>query len=71
MIRLRLADNEPLSVEHSLLVHQYCPGVLEQDYANRSLRKMLADEYGIHISNAKQTIRAFPATKSLADLLEV
>ena len=35
LVRLRLADDEPLSVEHSLLVHNYCPGVLEQDYANR------------------------------------
>jgi GntR family transcriptional regulator len=71
LVRLRLADDEPLSVEHSLLVHNYCPGVLEQDYANRSLRKMLTDEYGIHITNAKQTIRAVPATKNLADLLKV
>lgn len=71
LIRLRLADDEPLSIEHSLLVHSYCPGILEQDYANNSLRKMLVDQYNIHISNAKQIIRAVPATKNLADLLDV
>ena len=71
LVRLRLADDEPLSVEHSLLVHRYCPGVLGQDYANRSLRQMLADEFNIHITSARQRIRAVPATQYLADLLEI
>jgi len=71
LVRLRLADDEPLSVEHSLLVHSYCPGILQQDYANNSLRKMLADQYNIHITSAKQKIRAVPATEELADLLDV
>lgn len=71
LIRLRLADDEPLSVEHSSLVYRYCPGILEQDYANRSLRKMLVDEYNIHITYAKQKIRAVPATRAMADLLDV
>ena len=67
--RLRLADDEPLSFEHSLLLHKFCPGILEQDYANRSLRKTLADQFNIHITNAKQIIRAVPATEKMADLL--
>jgi GntR family transcriptional regulator len=71
LVRLRLADDEPLSVEHSLLVHTYCPGILDQDYANNSLRKMLADQYNLHITSAKQKIRAVPATQELADLLNV
>jgi GntR family transcriptional regulator len=71
LVRLRLADDEPLSVEHSLLVHRFCPGILSQDYANRSLRKMLADEFNIHITSARQRIRAVSATKSLAELLEI
>ncbi len=71
LVRLRLADDEPLSVEHSLLVHSMCPGILAQDYANNSLRKMLAEEYNIHLVSAKQTIRAVPATKNLAALLDV
>lgn len=71
LVRLRLADDEPLSVEHSLLVHSYCPGILEEDYANRSLRQMLADEFNIHITSARQRIRAVSATKSLAEILEI
>jgi GntR family transcriptional regulator len=45
--------------------------VLDQDYANRSLRKMLADEYNLHITSAKQKIRALPATQYLAELLKI
>jgi GntR family transcriptional regulator len=71
LVRLRLADDEPLSVEQSLLVYEFCPGILEQDYANNSLRKMLADQYNIHITSAKQKIRAVPATEELASLLSV
>lgn len=71
LVRLRLADDEPLSVEHSLLVHRFCPGILSQDYANRSLRAMLAEEFNIHITHARQRIRAVPATRSLAELLGI
>ena len=71
LVRLRLADDEPLSVEHSVLVHSNCLGVLDQDYANRSLRQMLADEYNIHITNARQRVRAVAASKTQADLLEI
>ena len=71
LVRLRLADGEPMSVEHSLLIHRYCPGVLEQDYANHSLRRMLVDEYNIRIVSAQQKIRAVSASKYYADLLHI
>lgn len=69
--RLRLADNEPMSVEVSFLVHRYCPGILTQDYTAQSLRLMLAERYGIHITSARQTIQAITATDDLAALLAV
>jgi GntR family transcriptional regulator len=71
IVRLRLADNEPMSVEYSYLVHRYCPGILEQDYANSSLRKMLEDKFNIRIVYARQRIRAVPASQELAELLEI
>ena len=71
LVRLRMADDEPLSVEHSLLVHRYCRGILDQDYANSSLRQMLVDQYNIRIVTAKQKIRAVSATEYIADLLDV
>lgn len=69
--RLRLADNEPMSVEVSFLVHQYCPGILTEDYTTQSLRRMLEENYKIRITSAQQTIQAISATDDLADLLTI
>jgi GntR family transcriptional regulator len=68
--RLRLADGEPMSIEESFLVHHYCPGILEGNYAANPLREALL-QYGIRWSHAKQTIRAIQASPELADLLSV
>ena len=69
--RLRLADGEPMSIEESHLVHRYCPGVLEGDYASNPLREALERDYGIRWTHAKQTIRAISASHNLARLLSV
>jgi GntR family transcriptional regulator len=69
--RLRLADGEPMSIEESYLVHRYCPGVLEHDYSQQPLRETLERDYGIHITYAKQVIKALTATDELAGLLEI
>jgi GntR family transcriptional regulator len=69
--RLRLADGEPMSIEESHLVHRYCPGVLEGNYASNPLREALERDYGIRWTHAKQTIRAISASRNLARLLSV
>lgn len=69
--RLRLADGEPMSIEESYLVHRYCRGVLEHNYAEQPLREILERDYGIRLVHAKQTIRAILATKDQAKLLDV
>jgi GntR family transcriptional regulator len=68
--RLRLADGEPMSVEVSFLVHQYCPGILGEDYTAHSLRRMLEEQYDIRIASARQTIRAISASQEMAQLLD-
>ncbi|MEJ2264809.1 MAG: GntR family transcriptional regulator [Anaerolineales bacterium] len=69
--RLRLADGEPMSIEESYMVHRYCRGVLEHDYAEQPLREILERDYGIRLVHARQTIRAILATKDQAKLLDV
>ncbi|MBN2045305.1 MAG: GntR family transcriptional regulator [Anaerolineales bacterium] len=71
IVRLRLADGEPMSVEYSYLVHQNCLGILDQDYANNSLRQMLRDQFNINLVYARQRIRAVPASEQLAELLDI
>ena len=60
--RLRYADEEPLSIEESTLVHRLCPGVLDGDYESSSLRERLQQQYGLQITGAKQSIRALNAS---------
>lgn len=69
--RLRLADEEPMSLEDSYLVHRYCTGVLKGDYAARPLREALEVEHGIRLVRARQVIRAIQAPPRLADLLSI
>ena len=71
IVRLRLADGEPMSVEYSYLVHRICPGILDQDYANNSLRLMLSDQFNVNLVYARQRIRAVPASEELAELLDI
>jgi len=67
--RLRLADDEPMSVEESYLVHRYCPGILDGDFSKNPLRVALANTYGIRWLHAKQIIRAILTPPRLALLL--
>jgi GntR family transcriptional regulator len=69
--RLRLADNEPMSVEASYLVHRYCRGVLDTDYTKNSLRQILEERYGIRIARAQQTIQAIQPPRPVARALDI
>ncbi|NDJ77115.1 MAG: GntR family transcriptional regulator [Chloroflexi bacterium] len=69
--RLRLADDEPLSIEEAYLVHKLCPGVLDQDYALYPLRETLSQKYGIRLVYARQNIRAITASKKMANALGI
>jgi GntR family transcriptional regulator len=69
--RLRLADGEPMGLDESYLIHRYCPGILEEDYAINSLRQSLAQKYSIRWTHAKQAIRAVLATREQAEVLGI
>ncbi len=69
--RLRLAEEEPLSIEEAYLIHRLCPDLLQFDFARESLREVLARAYGIRFSRARQTIRAIHAPESVAAVLGV
>jgi GntR family transcriptional regulator len=69
--RLRLADGEPLCVEDSLLVHRHLPGILENDFAAKSLREVKHQMFGILWARAKQTIQAVASPAEIARLLSV
>ncbi|MBI9046592.1 MAG: GntR family transcriptional regulator [Anaerolineaceae bacterium] len=69
--RLRLANNEPMSMEMSDIAHKYCPGILKYDFSLVPLRKTLETEFNIFLSGAKQTIQAVAANTQIANLLTI
>lgn len=69
--RLRLADGEPMCIEHSHFVHKYCRGILNRDFSTHSLRDVKIHKYGIRWSHARQTIQAINASRETARLLGV
>jgi len=69
--RLRIADGDPMSYEESDLIHEYCPGILDGDYANYPLRFALNEKFGIRITRVKESIRAVGAEKEIAEWLQI
>jgi GntR family transcriptional regulator len=70
--RLRLGDDEPMSVEDSYFIHRYCPGFLNRhDYSVTSLREAMLQDYGIRWLRATQVIRAISSTRELGQLLNI
>ena len=69
--RLRFADDQPLSIEQSSLVHSLVPGILEVDYEANSLREIISDRYGIQLTRAKQSIKALNAEEEEARFLAI
>jgi GntR family transcriptional regulator len=70
--RLRLGNDEPMSVEESYFIHRFCPGFLTRhDYSVTSLREAMQEDYGIHWLRATQVIRAVSSTRELAQLLKI
>lgn len=71
VVRLRYADDEPLFLEMSYLLHERCPGILEQDFSTASLRKYLIENHDIVFKSATQEIRAIAASPEIAPLLNM
>jgi GntR family transcriptional regulator len=70
--RLRLANNEPISIEEVYIVHKYCEGILDgHDYTDESLFDVMENDYGVRIERAEQTISAMVATDRLQGYLDM
>ncbi len=69
--RVRLADNLPLALETSYLIHRYCPEIEQSDFTNISLYKVLNEQYGIYLGKAEQYLEAKSAGPLEAQVLEI
>lgn len=70
-VRLRLADEEPMALETTMLVAAFCPGLQQEDLENQSLYKVLAERWGIELDHATQSLEPILAPPSEAALLHV
>lgn len=65
VVRLRYADDEPLFLEMSYLLHERCPGILEQDFSTASLRKYLIENHDIVFKSATRKSARLPPPRKL------
>lgn len=71
LVRLRLGDDLPMSVQQSWLPHLRCPGLLERDLTTMSLYTELRECYDVMLSRAQTTISARLATAQECTWLEM
>ena len=69
--RLRLANGEPMALEHAFLLVDRLPGFDPDCLSTQSLYEVLARDHGIQVRNAAQEIRATVLTEDEAGLLDV
>lgn len=68
--RLRLADGQPVILEHRYVVQKFCPDLSERELSG-SLYALWTGKYRLDIVGADQTIRAVSFDASDAELLAV
>lgn len=69
--RLRLADDEPLAIEVSMLNFKGCERLAEEDLEHNSLYRLLETQYGIPLMEADQEIEAGLIGDEEAKILKV
>jgi GntR family transcriptional regulator len=68
--RVRLADGEPIALEHGWYSLAHLPGLDREDLSG-SLYELLAARFGLRIDHAEQTLWTEPAEGEVARLLAV
>ncbi len=67
--RLRLANDEPIALEHSYFPVQCCPGIESHDLEGRSVYDILEEEYDISLKTAEQSFEPVVANEYEAEIL--
>jgi GntR family transcriptional regulator len=68
ILRVRLADGEPISLEHAMLPAELLPGLLDESLGG-SLMELLAERYGIEPAQAVERIEVTRAARDEARVL--
>lgn len=68
LVRIRLADGTPISLEHAQLPADRVPGLPERELSG-SLYELLEREYGVRPYEAVERIEVAPASREVASVL--
>jgi GntR family transcriptional regulator len=71
IVRVRLADAEPVAIESLHVPAHLVPGLTGEDLERGSFYRLLRDRYGVVLSEAAQTIEATVTTAEESELLGV
>jgi GntR family transcriptional regulator len=70
IVRIRLADSSPISLEHARFPAERFPGLLERSLGG-SLYELLEEEYGVRAAEAEERIEVVSATEDEGMILGV
>ncbi len=70
LCRLRIVNDEPLSLQITHLPAELCPQFDQHDHTS-SLYRLLEDRYGLKLWTAREVLRARPASPYEAELLRI
>jgi GntR family transcriptional regulator len=71
IVRVRYGDNIPLALEYSYLPMSYFDNLLQYDFENNSLYKVIEDIYNCKLKFSKQWIKITTLYKNDAKMLDV
>jgi GntR family transcriptional regulator len=69
--RLRLANEMPVALEYSYFPARYFPNLDSYDLEERSIYAILAEEYGVTLASAHQSLEPVVAQSHQAKLLDI
>lgn len=70
LVRMRYADNDPVMLETAYLAQEMFPGLLDVDFTNQSLYKVLADRYDCRVLEADETLEPVIMTRYETEMLD-
>ena len=71
VIRLRLADNEPMMLETSYLPYDRFPVLQQQELENKPMYDIFREKYTVTLNKAEETFQATSVRESEANYLQV
>jgi GntR family transcriptional regulator len=71
LTRLRYGSDEPIALQHAVILTTHCPGLERRDFARESLYDVLNHHYRLVITDITHTVSATTADKRQAELLRV